>query len=56
MKYLAVILALCWTIIFLVAGIMADNDEQKAFDYYCEMVKDGNWPDYKNSLGNCNVK
>lgn len=56
MKYLFIIVALAWTGIFIYMGNLADAEETKAFEYYCAMVQDGAWPDFKNSLGNCNEK
>jgi len=36
--------------LFLVAGALDYEDAQDSRDTYCEMVRDGSWPDYKKSF------
>lgn len=45
MKFLGVLLLLT---ALLVAGTMDCEEAQSQEDFYCEMVLDGAWPDYKN--------
>jgi hypothetical protein len=48
----AVLLALLMGIV----GSMVAEDEQQAKANYCQMVKDGLWPDYRAGEVDCNVK
>ncbi len=40
------------TLLGMVGG-MAMRDEKAAEENYCEMVKGGHWPDYKNGEVSC---
>jgi len=41
------IIIICAIIIFLVVSSMDARDESEQYIHYCEMVLDGDWPNYK---------
>ena len=43
-----VIIILCVIVIFLGISNMDAKDKADQYDHYCEMVLDGDWPNYKN--------
>lgn len=41
------------TLLIMVGGSMSYDDEKTKENYYCDMVKEGTWPAFKENV-NCN--
>lgn len=42
--------------IYVKAASMQFEDEQKLFNFYCEQIESGNWPDYKELKHDCDQR
>jgi len=45
--------AILMALILGVVGSMTMDDEQKEQDHYCQMVKEGLWPEFRGGEVNC---